>query len=138
MGLKLDQIIETFKSVDPLMRVELLLDYARRLPPLAHRYHAQRDAGLYDVPECQTPVFLVIELGPDGVQIHVEVAEEAPTVKGFISILVDALTGVPPQEVAHLPLDLIHRMGLDDLIRMNRAVGLTAILARIKSGAAAA
>ena len=84
---KLDEIIEMFQSVDAQMRLELLLDYSKRLPPLPEKYHAQRDAGLHRVPECQTPVFLRIEPENSSVQIHFDVAEEAPTVRGFLSIL---------------------------------------------------
>ena len=129
---KLDQIIETFQSVEPDMRLELMLDYARRLPPLPQKYHAQRDAGANRVPECMTPVFLWIETENGSVRIHVDVAEEAPTVKGFLSILIDAFEGAGRDEIAAAPSDLMERLGLSDLIRMNRAMGLAAILGRIK------
>ncbi len=114
------------------MRMELMLDYARRLPPLPDRLRDQRDAGLNRVPECMTPVFLWVEQEDGAVKIHVEVAEEAPTVRGFLSILVEAFDGARSDEVAGIPTDLLERMGLSDLIRMNRAVGLGAILMRIK------
>lgn len=132
---KLDEIIEMFQSVDAQMRLELLLDYSKRLPPLPEKYHAQRDAGLHRVPECQTPVFLRIEPENSSVQIHVDVAEEAPTVRGFLSILIQGFRGLDRDQIADTPLNLLERLGLSDLIRMTRAVGLSAILARIKNGA---
>ena len=52
---KLQSIIELFQSVDKESRLELLLDYAKRLPLLDARFHAARDEGLGGVPECQTP-----------------------------------------------------------------------------------
>ena len=133
---KLDDIIEVFQSVEPDMRLELLLDYSRKLPPLPQRYHAQRDAGLHFVPECQTPVFLVTEPANGSMHIHVDVAEEAPTVKGFISSLIRAFEGASRQEIAAAPNELLQMLGLGELIRMTRAVGLSAILGRIKNAAA--
>lgn len=134
MTRRLDEIIDTFQSVDPEMRLELLLDYARKLPALpdGSRYAAERDAGLHRVPECLTPVFLWVERDNGHVKITADVADESPTVKGFVSLLVDAFTGATPAEVAGAPSDLIRPLGLSDLIRMNRTIGLTAVLARIK------
>jgi len=132
---KLDEIIETFQSVEPDIRLELMLDYSRRLPPLPQKYHAQRDAGVNRVPECMTPVFLWIEQDNGSVRIHVDVAEEAPTVRGFLSVLIDAFEGASREEIAAAPSDLLERLGLSDLIRMNRAMGLASILGRIKRAA---
>jgi len=132
---KLDEIIAMFQSVDSQMRMEMMLDYAKRLPPLPNKYQPLRDAGLNHVPECQTPVFLWVEVDNGAVQIHVDVAEEAPTVKGFLSILIEAFGGASPDEVAGAPLDLLEQLELSDLIRMTRAVGLSAIVARIKGAA---
>ena len=81
---KLDDIIAIFQSVDPPLRLELLLDYANRLPPLPEQYRAQRDAGFNRIPECMTPVFLWVEVN-GAVTLHADVAEESPTVKGFVS-----------------------------------------------------
>ena len=129
---KLSEIIDTFQSVDPEMRLELLLDYSKKLPPLPQRFHAQRDAGLNRVPECQTPVFLWVESNGNGVQMHADVAEESPTVRGFISILIQAFQGTSAKDIAESPNELLSLLGLSNHIRMTRAVGLTAVLARIK------
>jgi cysteine desulfuration protein SufE len=134
----LTEIIEQFQWADSELRLEMLLDYARKLPPLPERFIAQRDAGVNRVPECQTPVFLFMELHDGKLKIHVDVADESPTVQGFISILVHAFNEVDPQEVADAPNDLLDQLGLSDVVRMQRAVGLAAILARIKRNAAEA
>jgi cysteine desulfuration protein SufE len=130
---QLDEIIDTFQSVDEEMRLELLLDYARKLPALPEQYQAERDAGLHKVPECQTPVFMWVETDPtNGTQIHVDVAEEAPTVQGLLSIIVNGTRGEAADKVAALPSDLIDQLGLGEKIRMQRHVGLTGIIGRIK------
>lgn len=69
---------------------------------------------------------------------YVQVGEEAPTVKGFISILVKAFDGSPLDEAARAQSDLLNQSWLSELIRMTRTVGLSAILGRIKRESARA
>jgi cysteine desulfuration protein SufE len=139
----LRDIIDTFQSVDAQTRMELLLDYSKKLPPLPERLWAARDAGIGRIHECMTPVFLYIERtdaagSTNGViRIHADVAPEAPTVRGFVSLLVRALEGSSREEVQQVPNDLVHQLGLNDLLRMNREVGLSAVLSRIKREAMA-
>lgn len=139
MNSKLAETIETFQSIDPELRTEVLLDYSKKLPPLPEALAAKRDAGLNRVHECQTPVFLFVEVDGDGhAHLFVDVAEEAPTVKGYLAILVEALNGAPVEDFAALPDDLLEHFQLGHLIRMQRVIGLTAILQRIKREVAAA
>jgi cysteine desulfuration protein SufE len=136
MNEALEELFETFAAVDDEMRLELLLDYAKRLPPLPERFHEQRDAGLNRVPECMTPVFLWIEPDGENVRLYIDVADEAPTVRGLLSIIVTACDGASPDTIAALPNDLLNRLQLNNQIRMNRAIGLSAIIGRIKRTAA--
>jgi len=134
----LQEVIDTFASVDPQMRLELLLDYSKRLPPLPHELAAKREAGENQVHECMTPVFLwvVPENTNGGVRVYADVAEEAPTVKGYVSILVSGLEGATVDDIQSLPADLLEHFQLQPVIRMNRVVGLSAIIGRIKREAA--
>ncbi|NJL31267.1 MAG: SufE family protein [Phycisphaerales bacterium] len=136
MPTPLDDIMDTFASVDQDTRLELLLDYAQRLPALPKHLQTQRDMGMNKVEECQTPVFLWIEHEGEKVRIFADVAEEAPTIRGLISIMVHGLDGATPEEVQALPGDLLAKLGLSGVIRMNRAVGLAAMIARIRKGEA--
>jgi cysteine desulfuration protein SufE len=124
---KLDEIVAEFSDLDPRERLELLLDFAENLPPLPAKYQAERDAGMNRVVECQTPVFIWVELHDGKLQLYADVAPEAPTVKGFVGILVDALNGVEPQSALSTPLDLLKRLGLSDALGMVRARGLSAV-----------
>jgi len=133
---RLDEIIETFASVDDELRLEILLDYARKLPPLPAELAAERDLGDHRVPECMTPVHLWILPENGHVRIHADVAEEAPTVQGFLSIIIDAYDGGTRDALVEMPADLLNRLGLGRQVRMNRAVGLNAIIQRIKREAA--
>ncbi len=128
---KLDAIVEEFGDLEPRERLELLLDYAEHLPPLPQRLIAERDAGKNRVHECQTPVYLWFETQDGRLQVHADVAPEAPTVKGFVAILADALRDAAlPVEISLEP-KLLERMGLAQVLGMTRARGLAAILRRV-------
>jgi cysteine desulfuration protein SufE len=133
----LDTIIPRFKAADRSTRLETLLDYSRKLPPLPERLEQERQRDDHRVHECQTPVFLWVEVDQTGVHIHADVPRESPTVRGFISLLARALEGAPPDEVARVPDDLLDQLGLSETLGMTRTQGLTAILHRIKRSVAA-
>ena len=133
----LETIIPRFKAADRSTRLETLLDYSRRLPPLPERLEAEKDRGDHRVHECQTPVFLWVELEDGKVHIHADVPRESPTVRGFISLLARTLEGAAPEDVARVPDDLLDQLGLSETLGMTRTQGLTAILQRIKRSVAA-
>lgn len=134
--MKLDRSIARFKAADRATRLEALLDYAQKLPPISPEREAARES--HRVPECQTPVFLWVEVQDDAVSIAADVPRESPTVRGFVSLLVHGLEGATRAEVAGLPDDLLHSFGLDETLGMMRTQGLTAIVRRIKRAAASA
>ena len=88
--------------------------------------------------ECQTPVFLWVDVEEGKVHIHADVPPESPTVRGFISLLAQSLDGAAPADVARVPDDLLEQLGLSETLGMTRTQGLTAILYRIKRSVAAA
>jgi cysteine desulfuration protein SufE len=134
----LDSLIPRFKSADRTTRLETLLDYSRKLPPLPERLERQKDNEDHRVPECQTPVFLWVEVENGQVHIHADVPPESPTVRGFISLLARSLDGVARDEVARVPDDLLDQLGLSETLGMTRTQGLTAVLYRIKRSVASA
>jgi cysteine desulfuration protein SufE len=134
----LDTLIPRFKAADRTTRLETLLDYSRKLPPLPDRLRDEQARGDHRVHECQTPVYLWVEVDEGKVHIHADVPPESPTVRGFISLLARNLDGVAPAEVARLPDDLLDQLGLSETLGMTRTQGLTAILYRIKRSVAAA
>lgn len=130
---RLDEIAEEFTDLTPRERLELLLDFAEGLPELPEPLKAERDRGEHRVHECMTPVFLWVSNEDGVVRIHGDVAPEAPTVKGFVGILIDAFSGATPDEVLQVPSDVIRKLGLIEALGMVRMRGLTAILNRIRS-----
>jgi cysteine desulfuration protein SufE len=131
---KIDEIIEAFQAADYQETLAMLLDYSENLPKLPEKYIEARDAGFNRIPECETPVFVWIELEDGLVQIHADVPEESPTVRGFVGILVDSFNGATPQEVQSAPQNLVHNLGLDQKLGTRRMFGLSAVYNRIKSG----
>ncbi len=129
---RLDEIIAEFAELDLRERLELLLDYARHLPALPPHYQQLRDASQARVHECMTPVYMWVDVADGRVQIHAEVAEEAPTVKGFVAILVEAFSGAAPQAVLAVRPNLLLRLGLLDAVGMVRMRGLSSIESRIR------
>jgi cysteine desulfuration protein SufE len=134
----LETLIPRFKAADRQTRLETLLDYSKKLPPLPARYEAERELGHNRVHECQTPVFLWVEVDEGKVHIHADVPRESPTVRGFISLLARSLEGQPADAVSRIPNDLLDQLGLSETLGMTRTQGLTAILHRIKRSVASA
>jgi cysteine desulfuration protein SufE len=132
----IDSIIPRFKAADRTTRLETLLDYSRKLPPLPERLEAEKARGENRVHECQTPVFLWVEVENGQVHIHADVPRESPTVRGFVSLLARSLDGASPEAVAQVPDDLLDQLGLSETLGMTRTQGLTAILHRIKRSVA--
>jgi len=129
---RLDAIIGEYAELDGREKLELLLDFASRLPPLSAEYQARKANEDRRVHECQTPVFLWLETQNNASRLIAEVAPEAPTVKGFVAILAEAIEGRPPEEVLMLPDDILERMGLAEVLGILRARGLRAIVGHVK------
>jgi cysteine desulfuration protein SufE len=129
---RIDAIAAEFAELEPRERLELLLEFAEKLAPLPPRYEAERDAGMNRVQECQTPVFLWVDAEGGQTHIHAYVAPEAPTVKGFVSILADIFTGAKAEEVAATESSLVHRFGLAEALGIVRLRGMQAIAHHIR------
>lgn len=131
---RLAAIIEEFADLDSREKLELLVDFANGLQPLLPAYEVRKATEDRRVHECQTPVFLWMETVDGAARLVAEVAPEAPTVKGFVAILAEAINGRPVADVATISDDMLERMGLADVLGILRARGLRAIVARVKRG----
>ena len=128
----LDTIVKRFQSTDRATRLDMLLDLSDRLPPLPDRFRLARDRGLNRVTECQTPVFLYAEAKEGKFELYADVPREAPTVRGFVALLIKGLTGAKPEEAAAIPDDLLDRLELTETLGMTRMQGLSAVVQRVK------
>jgi cysteine desulfuration protein SufE len=129
---RLQEIAEDFAAVPDRDRLQLLLEFSEELPPLPARYADHHDL-LEQVPECQSPLFLAVEVGDDGVvHLFFDAPREAPTTRGFAGILHAGLDGLDTDEVLDTPGEFPSRLGLQDLVSPLRLRGMAAMLARIK------
>lgn len=127
---KLSQLVQLMASSPKDIKVEAMLDYSRRIPPLPD--HIERES-LEQVHECQTPFFLATEIDADGrVHMYFEAPPETPTVRGFAGILLDGLEGESAEAILEVPDDFFYAMGLEEVVTPQRLNGMRAILARIK------
>jgi len=134
----LETIAARLAAADRETRLQTLLAYSRKLPDLPDRLRPARAQGEGQVHECQTPVFLYVEVEAGRVALHADVPREAPTVRGFLALLVLGLAGAAPADVAAVPDDLLERTGLAGDLGLTRTQGLTAILRRVKREVAGA
>ena len=129
---RLEEIVEEFADLPDDLRLEALLDYSRRVPPLPPELGANRDA-LEQVHECQTPFFVATEVGEDGtVELFFDAPPEAPTTRGFAGVLYEGLNGASADEVLATPETFYSAMGLERVISPLRLRGIAAILGRLK------
>lgn len=131
MPAALDSIVQDLADADRQERIEILIDFAKTLPPLPDRLLVHKDAS-HRVEECQSPVYLFVELEGDRVALHADAPIEAPTVRGFVSLLVQGLDGASAEEILSVKPDLIERIGLPEILGMLRVRGLSGVLARVK------
>nr|WP_221228144.1 SufE family protein [Neomicrococcus lactis] len=134
MPTTLAEIVDDFQNVTERERLELLLEFSRELPELPARL-ADHPELLEQVVECQSPLFLTIEVDDDAdrtVNLFFSAPPEAPTTRGFASVLNEGLNGQPAQIILDVPDDMPEQLGLTRAITPLRMRGMTAMLGRIK------
>jgi cysteine desulfuration protein SufE len=138
----LAELVEEFTSIEPADRLQLLLELSDELPELPRRY-AERSQEMEQVHECQTPLFLAVEVGSgttddagdaddSTVHLYFDAPPEAPTTRGFAGILQTGLDGLPAADVLAVPDDVPFKFGLGEAVSPLRLRGMVAMLARIK------
>ncbi len=129
---RLQDIADEFNAIPGAERLQLLLEFSRDLPSLPARYAEHLDL-LEPVPECQTPLFLAVEVDQDAiVRLFFDAPQESPTTRGFAGILHAGLDGLSADEVLATPGEFSSQLGLQDMVSPLRLRGMAAMLARIK------
>jgi cysteine desulfuration protein SufE len=126
------EIISAFQEVPQNLKLELLLEYSEQLPSLPERYQNHPEL-LERVEECQSPVYLFVELAETNtVNIFLTAPDEAPTTKGFASILQLALDKQQADTILSFDDSFVDALGITDLVSPLRIRGLQGMLMRIK------
>ena len=128
----LAEIRDDFLALDQRERLQLLLEFSNALPELPERYKDHPDL-LERVEECQSPVFIFVEVD-DASVVHVFITapREAPTTRGFASILAEGLKDLTVDEVLSVPADYPLTIGLTEAVSPLRIRGMMALLGRIQ------
>lgn len=123
---------DDFLELPEAERLQLLLEFANELPEVPQRY-ADHPEMCERVVECQSPVYIVVDVDADGiVAMHATAPPEAPTTRGFASILVQGITGLTAEEVLAIPSDYPQTLGLTRAVSPLRLGGMTGMLMRAK------
>ena len=129
---KLTEIRDDFLELSESNRLLMLLEFSQDLPELPPEY-ADNPELLERVEECQSPVFIFVDVSPESiVSVYATAPEQAPTTRGFASILVQGLSGLSVVQALGIPQDFPDTLGLTKLISPLRVRGMTAMLWRIK------
>jgi cysteine desulfuration protein SufE len=129
---RLEEIVEDFRLCEGNEKLEYLLEFAERLPPLPADLQNKK-ADFDQVHECMSPVFIYPEKQNGRLYYHFDIPPEAPTVRGFACILKEGLDGLTTAEITAVD-DLFHlQMGLQQVLTGQRLNGMSAILAHMKN-----
>src|ERR671936_1612234 len=130
MPAALAEVVSDFAEVQGQDKLQLLLELADELPDLPAELS---EAAMEPVPECQSPLFLHVDAADrDDVRLFFSAPAEAPTTRGFASILAAGLDEQSAADILAVPEDFYTELGLAALISPLRLRGMSAMLARIK------
>jgi len=135
----LAEIAADFAELPVPERLQLLLEFSEELPELPARY-AGAPEKMEQVHECQSPLFLVVEVDEDSapapgqrtVSLFFSAPQEAPTTRGFAGILHEGLDQLTVDEILAVPEDAPYRFSLAEAVSPLRLRGMVGMLSRIK------
>lgn len=114
----IEKIVARFqKAADPKRRYEQLLWFAKKLDPLPEEYKTPENK----VPGCVSQVFVIADL-IDGKVVY-QADSDAQITKGLVALLIKALNGLTPDQIATLTPDFIKDTQLDVSLTPSRANG---------------
>lgn len=130
--MKLPELIADFEGLDDEEKLELLVELSDELPMPSAGRTGGTPAESCRVQECQTPVYLWIDLVDGQVRLEADVPKKSPTVRGLVTLMVQGLANASPTEIAEIPDDMVAYLGLQKALGMQRQQGFRGVIARIK------
>lgn len=121
------EIIQEFSFFDnDSDKYAYLIDLGKSMPAFPEE-ERQEDKL---VKGCQSKVWLVAK--PEGEVLHFLADSNSVLVKGIVSLLVRVFDGQTVAEIMKAEIGFIDKIGLREMLSMNRANGLQAMLKQIK------
>jgi len=127
----LAEIRDDFLELPEAERLQLLLEFSQELPEVSEEV-ASHPEMCERVAECQSPVYIYVEVEDGIVTMHATAPPEAPTTRGFASILVQGISGLSADDVLSIPDDYPQSIGLTRAVSPLRIGGMTGMLMRVK------
>ena len=127
-----ETLIADFASLRESERLDLLLEFSESLPELPPRYSDHPEL-LERVEECQSPIFLFVEIDDSNfARLFFSAPPEAPTTRGFASILFSVIDGLTVEQALDFDIDFPSKLSLQKVVSPLRLRGMIGILTRIK------
>jgi cysteine desulfuration protein SufE len=127
-----EALIKDFEILRDSERLDLLLEFSEALPELPKKY-ADHPELLERVEECQSPIFLFVEIDEEGLtRLFFSAPPESPTTRGFASLLFSVIDGLPVKEALEFDQDFPFKLSLSTAVSLLRLRGMLGILSRIK------
>jgi cysteine desulfuration protein SufE len=127
-----DQIIEEFLLFDESdEKYSYIIELGRKLSPFDEKNKIPSN----EIKGCQSKVWLHSYL--DNSNIIFEADSDGAISKGVIAILIRVLSGHEPDEIINSELYFIEKIGMNSLLSMNRANGLSSMVKNMKMHALA-
>jgi len=123
-------IRDDFLALGQSDRLQLLLEFSDDLPEPPEGV-VPADAW-ERVPECQSPVFIHVDSDQTPPVVLASAPAEAPTTRGFASILVTGCQGASREEILSIPLDFPQSLGLEEAVSLLRLRGMAGMIWRIQ------
>jgi cysteine desulfuration protein SufE len=123
-----DEMIDEFSMFEDWSdKYEYIIDIGKKLPPLPEQYKTEA----YKIKGCQSQVWMHSRLGEDG-KVFFEGDSDAIIVKGLIGLLIRALSGQKPEDVAKANLYFIDKVGMSGHLAQTRSNGLASMVKQMK------
>ena len=123
------EVIDNFSLLPETERLNMLLEYSEALPPVPEKHDG---FDFERVEECQSPVYLAVEVDNGTVSLFFDAPREAPTTRGFASVLHSALDQSTVDEVLNFDDSFPDKLGIAHLISPLRMRGIRGMIGRIK------
>jgi cysteine desulfuration protein SufE len=126
----LRSIQEDFLALGVPDRLQLLLEFSDELPEVPDGIVP--DDAWERVTECQSPVFIHVDRSTAKPTVYASAPAEAPTTRGFASILVQGFRGLSAEDILAVPLDFPQSLGLEEAVSLLRLRGMAGMIWRIQ------
>ncbi len=129
--MRLTELIDEFSGMDDREKLDFIVESSDELPPVSADRAAVSPPADCRVQECQTTVYLWVDVVADHVHLEADVPRNSPLVRGLVTLVIGMLEGLPSAEVLAMPEDLSKPLGLASALGMTRQQGLRGVMSRV-------